>query len=552
MSYQRWRRIEDICHDALERLPDHRAAFVREACAGDEALRAEVDSLLANASRAPDSGLGIGDLGLGLIGKQIGVYRIVSLLGAGGMGEVYRARDSKLERDVAIKVLPGALTSDADRLARFQREARVLASLNHAHIAAIYGVEDTAGVPALVLELVEGETLAERLAKGPLAPAGALNVARQIADALDAAHEVGVIHRDLKPANIKITPAGTVKVLDFGLAKVTEASASGLLTSGLSHEGLILGTAAYMSPEQARGLAVDKRTDIWAFGCVLYEMLTGRQAFAGTTPSDTIAAILDREPDWAALAASTPAAVRNLMQRCFEKDPKRRLRDIGDVPFALDDLLVPSASSPPVRRPLWKRVLPAIALTAVAGALTGTAVWYLKPAPPLKVMRATYVLPDGQRFTNPGRQIVAISPDGTQIVYVANLRLYLKSMDAVEGVEIAGTRSMSGVTSPVFSPDGQSVAYWENTGRGAGSGVLKKIAMSGGASFTLCPANIPHGMTWDESGILFGASGAGVMRVPAHGGTPELIVPADGRQPHQCRGMMHRSSFRLLARTRER
>ena len=273
--------------------------------------------------------------------------RFFLCLGAGGMGEVYRARDTKLGRDVAIKVVADVFLSDPERLARFEREARVLATLNHPHIGAIYGVEEADGVRGLVLELVEGATLAERLASGPLPIQEALTVARQIADALEAAHEKGIIHRDLKPANIKITPDGTVKVLDFGLAKVFATEESGSDVSQMptpiaierTREGVIAGTAAYMSPEQARGKAVDKRTDIWAFGCVLYEMLTARPAFRGETVSDTIAAILEREPDWSALPAQTPPSIRRLLQRCLEKDPKRRLRDIGDARLEIEEAL---------------------------------------------------------------------------------------------------------------------------------------------------------------------------------------------------------------------
>src|SRR2546428_4045852 len=259
-------------------------------------------------------------------GVRLGAYEILALIGAGGMGEVYRAKDTKLHRDVAIKVLPDLFAKDPERLARFEREAHVLAALNHPHIAAIYGLEEANGSQFLILELVEGETLAERLKAGPLPLTETLTIARQVADALEAAHEKGIIHRDLKPANIKVTPGGVVKVLDFGLAKATGELQSPTMTVGSTQEGTILGTAAYMSPEQARGQAVDKRTDIWAFGCVLYEMLTGHVAFPGETVSDTIVAILEREPDWAALPATTPPMVARLLKRGLEKDPKRRVR----------------------------------------------------------------------------------------------------------------------------------------------------------------------------------------------------------------------------------
>ena len=359
---ERRRQIEDLCDAALARDVPERAAFVAAACGHDEALRHEVEALLAHAQTAErflESPIGelaahvlADDHRASLAGLQIGSYQILSLLGTGGMGNVYRARDTRLGRDVAIKVVANVFLSDPERLARFEHEARVLATLNHPHIGAIYGLEEAGGVRGLVLELVEGATLAERLAKGPLPAQEALSVARQIADALEAAHEKGIIHRDLKPANIKITPDGTVKVLDFGLAKVFakdgseyDVSAKPSITIEETREGVIAGTAAYMSPEQARGKAVDKRTDIWAFGCVLYEMLTARPPFRGETVSDTIAGILEREADWSALPAETTVSIRRLLQRCLEKDPKRRLRDIGDARLEIEEAPGPSVSS---------------------------------------------------------------------------------------------------------------------------------------------------------------------------------------------------------------
>jgi Tol biopolymer transport system component len=355
IDLERRRRIEDLCDAALDRDAAERAAFVAAECGQDEALRRDVEALLAHAPRA-ESFLAtpLGELaaqvlaapGPSLVGRRLGSCEIVSLLGAGGMGEVYRARDTALGRDVAIKVVAGALHAHQDRLARFEREARVLATLNHPHIGAIYGLEERDGVRGLVLELVEGDTLAERLASGPLPVQEAIEVARQIADALEAAHEKGVIHRDLKPANLAITHDGTVKVLDFGLAKVfgrDEAEDEGspatptATTVEATREGVIAGTVAYMSPEQARGKAVDKRTDIWSFGCVLYEMLTARPLFSGESAHDTIAAILERDPEWDALPAHTPENVRRLLVRCLEKDPKRRLRDIGDARFEIEE-----------------------------------------------------------------------------------------------------------------------------------------------------------------------------------------------------------------------
>ena len=369
MSAPSWADLEALFHEALARAPADRAAFLVERCVGRPDLQAEVDALL-RAHNDAASALEVPSVPLQTrlkAGARIGSYEVLAELGAGGMGEVYRARDPKLGREVAIKVLPAVFLSDPERRARFEREARVLASLNHPHIGAIYGVEDAGGVPALVLELVEGETLADRLTRGAIPIGEALTVARQIADALEAAHEKGIVHRDLKPANIILqgargpTPTRwktatssvdsppresddiVVKVLDFGLAKVygdgpgPDLAQSPTVTASGTREGTILGTPAYMSPEQVRGKPTDRRTDIWAFGCVLYEMLTGHTAFARETISDTIAAILGRGPDWQTLPETTPASVRRLLQRCLERDSKRRLRDIGDARIDLDD-----------------------------------------------------------------------------------------------------------------------------------------------------------------------------------------------------------------------
>jgi len=344
----RWESVERLYHAALAQPAERRAAYLADACGTDEELRREVEALLAqNVSAGAVLTGGAVGAAAGLISdagrsvltcRRIGAYQILAPLGAGGMGEVYRARDTRLGRDVAIKILPRAFTSDADRLARFEREARVLASLNHPHIAAIYGIEDAptddgASIRTLVLELVDGETLAERIARSEskgLRITEALDIARQIIEALDAAHEKGIVHRDLKPANIKITPQGAVKVLDFGLAKLDASSGNSAvgvtraptITVNETREGLIIGTAAYMSPEQARGQAVDKRTDIWAFGCVLYEMLTGRAPFARPTITDTLAAVVEREPEWDALPLETPGNLRDLLHRSLQKDVK--------------------------------------------------------------------------------------------------------------------------------------------------------------------------------------------------------------------------------------
>jgi serine/threonine protein kinase len=344
MTSERWHRIEELYHAARTQPSSARAAFLHAACDGDSTLVREVESLIAQNDATTTHGApGIAapwvtDERGPLEGQRIGVYEIGPLIGAGGMGEVYRARDSRLRRDVAIKVLPSAFTSDPERLARFEREARILAALNHPYIEAIYGFEETESVRALVLEFVDGETLAERLARGSVPLREALALARQIADALHAAHQKGIIHRDLKPANIKLTPAGTVKVLDFSLAKTSalaagagDAGRTGTMTFGGTREGVVLGTVAYMSPEQARGHAVDHRTDIWAFGCVLYELVAGRSPFGGDTIGDVFAAVLDGTPEWTVVPPQTPAAVVRLLQQCLEKDPDRRSNDLGAV-----------------------------------------------------------------------------------------------------------------------------------------------------------------------------------------------------------------------------
>src|SRR5262245_25073637 len=350
MTPERWEQISRVYNAAMARDERERASFVAEACAGDAALRREVDLLLAQAA----SGMvgiveepALATVGPAetpdrrqVVGRRIGVYELTAAIGAGGMGEVYRARDTRLGRDVAIKILPEAFTADSDRLRRLEREARLLAALNHPNIATIYGLEGTGSSRAIAMELVDGETLAERISrargKGGVPTTEALRVARQSAEALDAAHEKGIVHRDLKPANIKVTRDGVVKVLDFGLAKLAPCPDAAVATHAPTvsiegtQDGMIVGTAAYMSPEQARGESLDKRADIWAFGCVLYEMLAGRAAFARPTITDTFAAILEREPDWTAVPAHTPPPIRRLLRRCLEKDRTRRLADIAD------------------------------------------------------------------------------------------------------------------------------------------------------------------------------------------------------------------------------
>src|SRR5436190_20993488 len=461
-----------LFHEARNRTTAERDAFLARACAHDPTLRREVESLLAQ----PPAGVidaPVGALVADLVeppaprlapGSSVGPYRIERLLAVGGMGEVYRARDTTLGRDVAIKILPRHFTADPERLARFEREARMLAALNHPNIGAIYGLEAAAGgVRALVLELVEGETVADRIQRGPVPVTDALTIARQIADALEAAHEKGIIHRDLKPANIKITPGGVVKVLDFGLAKAaTGDSQSPAVTVGSTQQGTILGTAAYMSPEQARGHAVDKRTDIWAFGCVLYEMLTGRPAFAGDTIADTIAAILERESDLSKLPATTPPGVRRLLQRCLAKDPKRRLRDIGDADF--DDVGSTATTESGVRTA--RRALGSAFVLAVGVGIGGAGVWLIRPVPGQEVQ------PPFSRVlhltTTPAHEFgPAISADGKWVAYLSDARgatdVWVKFIAGGEPANLTATTRLeiqvrSAIGGIEISPDGNSIA----------------------------------------------------------------------------------------------
>ena len=464
------------------------------------------------------------------------------------MGEVFRARDSKLGRDVAIKTLPEVFMADPERLARFEREARLLASLNHPHIGAIYGVEEFDGVRGLVLELIEGVTLAERLATSQVPVAEALAMARQVAEALDAAQDRGVIHRDLKPANIKVTPAGTVKVLDFGLAKAiagadadVDLSASPTATGHGTREGVILGTAAYMSPEQARGRPLDKRTDIWSFGCVLYELLTGRRAFKGDNLSDTIGAILRDAPDWRALPRDTPALVRRLLRRCLEKDPARRLRDIGDASLEIAEALATpaletadaagqAAAAPRVME--WATWTAAVVLAAV---ITGVGVWWVvRPAAttPLNVLRLSMVVPGFET----GASGLAVSRDGTKLVYrgyreggdsAGRSPLLLRALDAVDPQPISGTE---GATQPFFSPDGEWIGFFVPktiAGSTAREAQLKKVATRGGPPVVLADAVALGGSWGSDNTIAFSratANGVGLFKVSASGGTPEPLT----------------------------
>ena len=464
-------------------------------------------------------------------GTTLGPYSVTAKIGEGGMGEVYRARDTNLDRDVAIKVLPEAFTSDPDRLARFEREAKVLASLNHPNIGAIYGLEKSGDTRALVLELIEGPTLAERIKQGPIPVDEALPIAKQIAEALEAAHEQGIIHRDLKPANIKVKDDGTVKVLDFGLAKAFQPEASDPGLSGASTvtvaatvTGVILGTIGYMSPEQTRGKPLDKRTDIWAFGCVLYEMLCGQRPFFGDTASDTMAAVLERTPAWHVLPAGTPSSTHRLLRWCLEKDPRRRLRDIGDARLEMDgggDEPDASWRAPDQAVPLWWRLLPWVSLAVVV--LAALAFYSGERAAQLEVTRFALNLPEGSRAAFVAGSGVAVSPDGLTVVYSASdggRQLYRRDMDALESVPIRGTE---GGLFPFFAPDGASVGFFT----GAERAELKRVPLSGGIPVTLADSVGGSAGTWlEDDSIVFGSvrGGPGLSRVPASGGETTAVA----------------------------
>jgi serine/threonine-protein kinase len=461
------------------------------------------------------------------------------------MGEVYRARDPRLDREVAVKVLPEAFARDAERLARFDREARALAALNHPGIAAIYGLEESDDTRFLVLELVPGETLAKKLFRGPLPVREALGLCAQIAEALAAAHEKGILHRDIKPSNVHVTPEGKVKLLDFGLARTqdrrtVDSTVTGSPADAATRPGQILGTAAYMSPEQARGKPLDKRTDIWAFGCVLYEALTGRQAFAAETTSDTVTAVLSEEPDWTALPAATPALVYSLLRRCLRKDMARRLHDIADAEIELEEALAALPGTAPLsgvavdspspqgrrRRVGWLSISP---LAVIVASTAGGLAWWMarQPAEPPSVTRFTLQLPAGRTVSRSGTLggALAFSPDGTHVVYVGTETgrdmLYVRAIDRLKATPLSGT---VGARRPFFSPDGQWVGFYGYSGERA----LKKVPLSGGTPIRLCDAGEFWGGSWGEGGsIVFARSRyRGLMRVSAEGGTPEALLPA--------------------------
>jgi serine/threonine-protein kinase len=526
-----WARVNDLFHAALDRALSDRDAFVVRECGGDGRLRAEVESLLA-AHEANAASLSASRLDAG---TRVGGYQVTAFLAAGAMGQVYRARDTKLGREVALKILPPAFVADPDRRARFEREARLLASLNHPNIATIYGFEEQTDivsgvrrtVHALAMELVEGETLAERIGRGRISVDEALRIAKQIAGALEAAHEQGIIHRDLKPANIKLTRDGVVKVLDFGLAKLSQPEADVTVSPTATGVGLrtgvgvLVGTPAYMSPEQARGETVDKRTDIWAFGCVLYEMLADRRPFGGASVSDTLADVLKTQPDWKALPTDVPPLIRSLVEDCLEKDRTARVADIAAARFALGrHAVVPGVDASIAiapRRTARRLLVPVGVTTVVAGALTFVMARSTSPLDPIPALKFRMLLEDEQRFTATGRNLVAIAPDGSHVVYVANNRLFTRRMSELDATPITGTEEFELVTSPALSPDGSSVVFFAE-------GSLRRVAVTGGTASTICAASNPFGVSWTGETILFSQSETGILAVPANGGQPEIWV----------------------------
>ncbi|MDD1751145.1 MAG: serine/threonine-protein kinase, partial [Methanothrix sp.] len=563
MEAKRWQEIKRIYESALELPADRRGGFLDERCAGDESLRQQVESFLecrpaaeefmkspACEGAAPDLAGG-SESPADLTGITLLHYSVTRKIGEGGMGQVYQADDLKLNRPVALKVLPEAFARDPERLARFEREARLLASLNHPNIAAIYGLEEVRDKRFLVLELVEGETLAQRIKKRPLPGGEAVEVCRQIAEGLEAAHEKGIVHRDLKPANIAITREGKVKILDFGLGRALrgresseDLPASPADSETMTGPGIVLGTAAYMSPEQAKGKAVDKRADIWAFGCVLYECLTGSRAFQGETISEVVASILKSEPDWALLPAETPARVRSLLRRCLQKDPGFRLRDIGDAWLEMEEPAAASSETLMARRrfPLVRLAACAVVLL-LAGILTDR-VWmkYFQPAPSASVVKTAIKVEPGHwlegrrrpaEAQRPSRTAMAISSDGRFVVYSAidenpgpqaKPQLYLRRMDQVQAGPILGTE---GGINPFLSPDNRWVGFWVEKEK-----KLKKVSIDGGVPTTLCDVALIFGANWgpDNSIVFAGDGRAGLSRVSADGGHLENLTTPDPKR----------------------
>ncbi len=480
-----------------------------------------------------------------MIGQTLGRYKVEEKLGAGGMGVVYRATDTRLRRQVAIKILPDAWAKDPERLARFEREARLLASLEHPNIAGIHGLEESDGVSYLVLELVPGATLAEQLASGPLPSDKALETCRRIAEALAAAHEQGIIHRDLKPANVKVTPEGKVKVLDFGLAKAllprggpSDPSQSPTRTAEQTQSGTVLGTAAYMSPEQARGQPLDKRSDIWSFGCVLYEALTGRMAFGGATVSDSLVAVLEHDPDWSALPKATPRSVRTLLRRCLQKDPQRRLRDIGDAGIELEEALTAPAGGgamEPVSLPTSRLRLLVGAAASVALALGSLAfaAWQIwgRAAVEQPVTRFSIQLDPGQRIVASHNPSLEISPNGRVLFYMVPTKTggFLPQLRMLDRLEPKTLSSLTGGV-PVFSPDSQWICFIDGPSR-----TIRRAALSGGAPLTVTPFEWINRGFWGTDNYLYWTPGtrSGIVKTPITGGEARPVTELDASRNEQ-------------------
>ena len=589
MSPERWERIKALYGEASLLPAGDRDVFLDRACADDD-LRQQVRTLLDQPVGTQEFVDFLGSVRsvatphqhseMSMVGRRFGPYEVAALIGRGGMGEVYRAHDTNLGRDVAIKVLPPEFTDDPDRLARFEREARVLASVNHPHIAAIYGVEQSGGRRGLVLELVGGDTLSDRLALSAgrgLRLDEALDYARQIADALEAAHEKGITHRDLKPANISVTPDGTVKLLDFGIAKVLVGDPRGVdftqgttigERDGATGVGLIVGTVGYMSPEQARGKPVDRRTDIWAFGCVLYEMLAGRAAFQGDSVADTINAILDGTPDWAALPTATPLSVRRLLQRCLQKDPRHRLRDVGDARVELesflrspDEALVPAADVARLKRRSRLVTATAVALAAIATALLLGGFFSTEPTnADRRVSRFTVELPEDQVIVPTFNSNVALSPDGSQLAFTPLPGpVFLRRLDALDSRPLEVSKSPGFRGGPMFSPDGTFISFVEGNAIFSWSRPFLKAALSGGAPVKLADYDMFHEGDWAPDGWIYwtGSYPGGIVRIRDSGGPIEAVTELDvdrGERSHRFadllpgeRGLIYTVAFDGIA-----
>jgi eukaryotic-like serine/threonine-protein kinase len=561
MDPDRWRRVAEVYEAALEREPAARGTFLEETCRDDAALRRDVESLLAQEHTSCIVDSDMETVAAAVLenatqlapGALIGQYRIEGWLGAGGMGEVYRAHDTTLNRDIALKVLPESFTRDPDRVARFTREAHVLASLNHPNIAAIHGLVDDGDMHALVLELVEGPTLTERLAQGPLPLSEALAIARQIADALAAAHEHGLVHRDLKPPNVKVRDDGAVKVLDFGLAKPARESGAtpgsgppgrspdspGVMSPAVTADGVILGTAAYMSPEQARGRPADRRSDVWAYGCVLYEMLTGQRAFPGEDVSETLANVLRGQPDWSALPADTPPAIRRLLRRAFEKDSRRRLSDMTDARLEIEEAEAPArewdapdtmrARGATGRPPTLPWTIAAALAVALGSAIVIWAPWRAGPTPMSQHLSAELGADVSLGRSADGAPQLAISPDGSMLAFVGERnhvdQLYLRRFGQLRAQALV----TGPISEPFFSPDGQWVGFFSIADR-----KMKKVPVAGGTAVAVCDVDTeyPRGASWGDDDTIvfnpFAGSWSPLLRVRSSGGTPEAVSTLSG------------------------